>query len=147
MLSPVLDIRVLEDDLHSLQTGVGQAPPRQGGAVGLRGADGQAEIDQAVGGEIRVQGNVQEPSLAIGQDRRQTGDRLRLEMAIAEPAQASRPFRDQGRAIREPGDTPGVLQIPGQHLQGPTLGLGHLAADRGGAGVRVAARRQEEDQA
>ena len=60
----ILAGKVSENHLDFGQCPVGQASPGNGGAVVIRRSLGKREIDQAVGLEIRVQHDIEEPALA-----------------------------------------------------------------------------------
>ena len=86
---------------------------------------GEAEVEEPVGLEVRVEHHLQEPALALIADRRYAGDRLRLEHAITHDPETSRPLRHQHVASGEEGDGPWVLQTVhhGYDAVGSTLGL------------------------
>lgn len=69
-----------------------------------------AEIDPAVFGEVRVQGNVEQAALAARFDRRQPGHCLCQQGAILDDAQPPRSFRHQEPAIRQESHAPRVFE-------------------------------------
>jgi hypothetical protein len=71
---------------------------------------GVAQVHETVGGEVGMQGDVEQAALALGEDLRHPGHGLGNERAVAHDAQAPRPFRDQHVAVRQPGHRPGDLE-------------------------------------
>ena len=107
-----------------------RAPLAREEVVGVAAADGQRQVDQPVVGELRMQGDIEQAALARGEQRRQAGHGHRVKLAVAEPAQAPVALGHQGRAVRQPGDGPGVAEALDHHLGTPAGGLRDVAADR-----------------
>ena len=72
-----------------------------------------------------MQGDIQQPALATGLDRRQAGYRLRAQGAVGlDPAQSPRALADQEAAVWQESDGPWVFQTVGDDLDVETLTLG-----------------------
>ncbi len=64
-----------------------------------------------VGGKVRMENNIQEPSLALTSIHfRKPGDRRRRQHPVSNDSQAPGPLCDQHLTGRQPGDGPGVVQ-------------------------------------
>jgi hypothetical protein len=61
------------------------------------------EIQQPVVGELRVQGDVHETAIAVGPRARHSGNRSRIEHAVAHHAEATLPLGDQQATIGQKG--------------------------------------------
>ena len=57
-----------------------------------------------------MQNDVEQPAQAHGVNRRQPGDRLRIEHAVADDAQPSGSLRDQDVAVRQEREAPRILE-------------------------------------
>ena len=63
-----------EDVLEVMQTVVLKPAPDNGRGRSLRVWLGKAQVDQLIGREVRMQDNVEQPTLSLGQHLRHTGD-------------------------------------------------------------------------
>ena len=152
VLSTALGVGVRENDLDILKPIVPEPPACERGAVGIPGPGREGEIDQLVALEIRMQGDIQQTALAVGQHGRQTIDRLARQGAVAQDSQTPRALGDQRRSVREPGDGPGMLQPSHNHLGAPPLRLGYVRGrfyrtfDRCAVGEREPERPKDREQ-
>ncbi len=132
--------------------------PHRGGGVGPvdRPRLGVGQVDQVVLLEIGVQGDVHQAAQAPRQQLGQAGDRVGIQHAVADDAQAPVPLGDEHVPVRQEGHAPGMVQALGDHrdvdrllvgldVPGPIAQRGRLrraaprGAGRGSAGG--AARR------
>ena len=129
-----------EDHLQVLEPAVAERGARDPGAVAAVALGRIGEIDHLVRGEGGIQRDVQQPALAAGVDRRHARDRLGLEHAVPDDAQAAGALGDQDVAVRQERHAPRMLE-PAHHgdqlerrlLGGdrPLLGRARLAAAAG----------------
>ena len=112
-----------EDHLHLLEAVAGEAAAGDAGAgEPVLAERGIGEVDEAVGGEIRIEGDVEEAALALGPDLRQTAHRSRVERAVgADAAQAADALGDQHRTVGQEGEAPGTLEPVGHEMEPETL--------------------------
>ena len=130
--------RLMEDHLHVLDLrrgAVHEAAARHGGVVHAAVARlGVAPVDQLIGGERRVDGDVEQAALAARVHRRQTGHRLGHLLAVgAHDAQPAGPLGDEHLAVGQEREAPRVDQPFGDGLdveRDVELLLGARASDR-----------------
>ncbi len=112
-------------------------------AAGELGADAVAatrcvgQVHQTVSGEIGMRGDVEQAALTGGRDRRHALDRARVQGAVGRgQAQSARTLGDQHAPVRQPGDTPGMLEPAGEHDHAQRVQIGaDLQGLRGGDGA------------
>ena len=80
--------------------------------IGIATCEG--EIDQAIAGKVRVDGNIKQAPLTVLCDLWQAGDWLGVQDPIGEQSQFAGAFCDQDAAVRQEGHTPWMLQPFGQ---------------------------------
>ena len=88
-------------------------------------AFGIRQIQDSVLREIRMRQDLEQPAEHRDAHLGHTRDRLRVESAVAEHAQAPRPLRDQQIAVRQPGEAPRVREPVGD-LFHTNLEIGRL---------------------
>ena len=109
------------------------APDRE--AVGAAGALGVGEIDLAIGGEVRVENDVEEPALVPHVGVRHPGDGRGGEPAVANDAQAALPLRDEQVSAGQKSQRPGKGQPLGNRF--------HLVFDSGDEPAEADAENEE----
>ena len=77
--------------------------------IGLR----VREIDELVAAEVRVQNDVGKPADDGRANGRHTGDRRRIEHAVAHDAQPARAFRHEHVAVRQERHAPRMIEVLG----------------------------------
>ena len=109
-----------EDDLNGVRAPVPfwlRRPARHAGAgPALAAILREAQIDEAVLREIRIERHIEKPALPAGRDARDALERLGERTVGIGDAQAAGPFRDQHAAVRQEGEAPGILEIAGDRL-------------------------------
>ncbi|MNN08782.1 hypothetical protein D3C81_1216460 [compost metagenome] len=110
-----------EDHLEILQRAqVGRQPPPPDRRTGVtvRPRLGIAQVDQAIGGELRRQDDIQQAALPLGVDRRHPGQRRRPHALGRHPAQTSAALGHQhALPVRQESQCPGMLQPADQLVQ------------------------------
>jgi hypothetical protein len=138
----------LEDLLHALEPVALQSPSDHGrGALRAVGARLRvAEVDQAVGGEARMYGDVEQSALAAVADRRNARDGLGLEGPAPHHAKTAGALGHEHFAAGQPRHGPGILER--RHHRAHPIGAA-LRAERGvlsEEGHRQSAQRQRQTQ-
>ena len=87
-------------------------------------------------GEIRIERDVEQAALAFGLDGRNAGDRLGLECAHFDQAQAAGALGDEDGAVGQKGQRPGVFEAADGTGDFDRAGFGPEGFRRGGAGKR-----------
>lgn len=104
-----------EKVLGPFQRSIFQATPGQ-----CRGHTGRAwlgvgKVDPSGPGELGMQGHIQEAALSLSMDRRDPGDGVRDQPCFPHKSEATRALCDQNSlAVGKEGQSPGMLQSPGQ---------------------------------
>ena len=88
------------------------ASDRGADTVGI--AHRERQVDQAVACEVRVQRDVEQPTLAMRRDRRHAGDRFGVQPAVGEQPQSTRALGDQDAAVGQERHAPRVLEALGE---------------------------------
>ena len=108
-----------EDDLNGFERAavLAQASSRHAGAgTAFAAILREAQIDEPVLREIRIERHIEKPALPAGSDARDALNRLGERTVGIGDAQAAGPFRDQHAAVRQEGEAPGILEIAGDRL-------------------------------
>ena len=120
----------LKHGFHLPQAVVVEAPPHHGGAGVAAHIGGETQIEQAVGGEVRVGQHLEQAALIHRMNLRHASHRRPQQPAVLHHPQASGALGDQQGAVWQPGHGPGGSQALG-HLLYPEIVEGGLMSGGG----------------
>ena len=108
--------RRLEDQqiLQAGKRGALESSARQGHGRTGRQRLRVRQVDQSVGGEVGVEGDVHQPGDALRVDGRRARDRRPIQDPAGNPSQAPGPLGDEHRPVRQEGEAPRTLE-PARH--------------------------------